>query len=268
MKNNCKKDTNIKLNVQEEGVILSNKKKTLVLFVFHVVNERVENFFKYCIFYDENVDFYVISNGKKNVFHVPPYVKILYRDNKGYDFGGWSEALLLDNLYLNYDHFVFINSSAVGPFLPSYYKERWTDVYTNELQNNVKLFGSTINTSRDPLHFSHVQSYVFAMDKITLKFLIECEIFSITKYSKTLKDAIWDKEIAMSRKIIDNGWNISCLLRYYKNIDFTFSEKKPQDYDTNFLAGDLMYEKYRGCLWNETELVFVKGNRIPITFKK
>jgi hypothetical protein len=71
----------------------------------------------------------------------------------------------------------------------------------------------------------------------------------------------------MSRKIIENGWNIGSLLPYYKNVDFTFSEKKPEDYDIDFSADDLMYEKYRGCLWNETELVFVKGNRIPITFK-
>jgi len=41
--------------------------KTLVLFVFHQYNKRVKNFIK-CIFYDENIDFIVISNGPKIIW--------------------------------------------------------------------------------------------------------------------------------------------------------------------------------------------------------
>ena len=73
--------------------------KTLVVYVFHEVNNRVEHFFKNALFEDEFVDFIVVSNNKSNVFTVPPYVKTVMRDNIGYDFGGWSEALLTDNIY-------------------------------------------------------------------------------------------------------------------------------------------------------------------------
>jgi hypothetical protein len=156
---------------------------------------------------------------------------------------------------------VFVNSSVIGPFIPSYCKDKWTDIYINGLQNNVKLFGSTINTICDPLNKSHVQSYIFSMDKTTLKYLIDCEIFSITNYAKTFDDAIFKKELLMSRKIIENKWNIGSLLPYYKDVDFTFTSKKPSDYDIIFLD-DVMYTEYKDKLWNLYDLVFIKGNRI------
>jgi lipopolysaccharide biosynthesis protein len=152
--------------------------------VFHIYNKRVKYFIDNCIFYNPNIDFIVISNGVQNV-SVPDYVKLFYRENIGYDFGGWSDALLTNNLYENYDNFIFVNSSVIGPFIPSYYTNKWTDIYINGLQNNVKLFGSTINTIDDPLNKSHVQSYIFSMDKTTLEYLIKCEIFSITNYAET-----------------------------------------------------------------------------------
>ncbi len=238
-------------------------KKLLVLYVFHVYNDRVKHFVENCIFYDENIDFIIISNNKDNIFTVPEYVKTLFRDNIGYDFGGWSDALLTNNLYENYEHFIFVNSSVIGPFLPSYYKGKWTDIYINGLQNNIKLFGSTINTQWDPLNGSHVQSYIFSMDKTTLNYLIDCEIFSITNYAKIFSEAIYNKEVLMSRKIIENNWNIGSLLQYYKDVDFTFKTKTPREYNIQFID-DIMYERFKDKLWNIYELVFVKGNRIKV----
>ena len=237
--------------------------KLLVLYVFHIYNDRVKHFIKKCIFNDENVDFIIISNNKTNTIEAPDYVKTLFRENIGYDFGGWSDALLTDNLYENYDNFIFVNSSVIGPFIPSDCKDKWTDIYINGLQNNVKLFGSTINTCRNPLNKSHVQSYIFSMNKTTLKYLINCEIFSITNYAKTFKDAILEKEILMSRKIIENNWNISSLLSYYKDVDFTFSCKKPSEYKMKFL-GDVMFPQFKDTLWNVHDIVFIKGNRVNV----
>jgi len=237
--------------------------KVLVLYVFHIYNKRVEYFINHCIVKEDNIDFIIICNNKDTKVRVPTYVKQLFRDNIGYDFGGWSDALLTNNLYDNYTHFIFVNSSVIGPYLPSTFTGKWTDVYLNGLQGNVKLFGSTINTCNKPFTHSHVQSYIFSMDKNTLNYLIQCEIFSMTNYAKTFDDAIQSKEILMSRKVIENNWNIGSCMTYYKDVDFTFKSKqvlKP-------FLGDICNTHYYNTIWNEYEVVFIKGNRgLPISF--
>ncbi len=236
--------------------------KTLVLYVFHIYNQRVAKFIKNCIFYKDNIDFIVISNGDNTYLDLPDYVKFFKRENIGFDFGGWSDALLTNDLYKNYNKFIFVNSSVSGPFLPSYYKGKWTDVYLEELKyNNIKLFGSTINTMENPRNKAHVQSYIFSLEKEALEYLIEKKIFTKEKYVETLTEAIETREIAMSRLIIENNWNIGCLLPIYKNIDFTFKNSTPQEYNIPY-EEDLMYEHFRNILWSEYQLVFIKGNRM------
>lgn len=235
-------------------------KKTLVLYVFHEYNNLVHNFINKCIFNDNTIDFIIICNNKDIQLIVPTFVKIIYRENIGYDFGGWSEALLRNNLYKKYNNFIFVNSSVIGPFIPSYYKGKWTDIYLDGLKNDVKLFGSTINTCDDPINKSHVQSYIFSMNKSTLQYLINCKIFSMKNYPKTFEECIQCKEILMSRKVIEKGWNIGSLMSKYKNVDFTFLTTPFNECKVPFL-NDIMFMNFRGFIWNEYELVFIKGNR-------
>jgi hypothetical protein len=79
-------------------------------------------------------------------------------------------------------------------------------------------------------------------------------------YAEGFLDAV-DKEIQMSRKIIENGWNIGSRFSLYDGVDFTFRSKTPDEYDIEFLD-DIMRQEYKNTLWNENQLVFVKGNRI------
>jgi hypothetical protein len=228
--------------------------KVLVLYLFHIYNERVEHFFKHALFNHPSTDFVVIANDLNVTFSVPDYVKVVKRPNIGYDFGGWSDALLQENLYRKYDKFIFVNSSVVGPHLRLGYQGLWTDLYLNELNGDVKLFGSTINTCKDAKK-AHVQSYAFAMDRETLEYLIQCEIFSTKDYAKTFNDAIWQKEVLMSRKIIENGWNIGSFLRHYRGVDFRRIPLSVRP------LSDIINEKQKGKLWTNEDLVFVKGNR-------
>ncbi len=237
--------------------------KVLVLYVYHQYQERVQHFIDHAVFEDPDIDFLFICNDPTLIIDLPPYVRRMNRENQGFDFGGWSSALMTEELYDKYDRFIFVNSSVMGPYLPSYWKGKWTDVYLQGLQGNVKLFGSTINTIRNPYQMSHVQSYIFAMDKPTLEYLIECKIFSTTHYATTFLDAVYHKEIQMSRKIIEKGWNIGSLLDYYQGVDFTWTTKHHTQYRMPFLD-DIMYPSFRGTLWNEHQLVFIKGNRVPI----
>lgn len=240
--------------------------KTLVLYVFHELNDRVNSFIKNAIFLDPDIDFLVINNGSQKEPVLPDYVIYFKGDNTGFDFGGWSKGLLYNVLYRNYNKFIFVNSSASGPYVPSYFNGKWTDIYLNGLTDIVKLFGSTINTNslkvvNDVEGSSHVQSYIFAMDYETLSFLISKDIFSLTKFSKTFEDAIINKEIKMSRLIIDNGWNIGCLMKCYKGVDFRFLASKPSDYKP-FIGDPMVSKNFSDKLFNNFyELVFIKGSQ-------
>lgn len=246
--------------------------KILVSYVFHIYNNRVKYFLKKCIFESSNIDFLIICNDKTLQFeeNLPNFNNILIfkRDNLGYDFGGWSDALLTNNLYKNYTHFIFCNSSIIGPFLKQDFNGKWTDIFINGLyKNNCKLFGSTINTINCPELFSHVQTYIFSLDLEALEYLIEEQIFIIGKYTKTLSDTIISKEILMSRKILDNDWNIGCLLPIYENVDFTMKTRNSNSQNM-YLYNDLMYPYYNEKMWTAEQLVFIKGNRIPTNIEQ
>jgi hypothetical protein len=70
-------------------------------------------------------------------------------------------------------------------------------------------------------------------------------------------------EIGMSRRILEKGWNIGCLHTHYKGVDWTFREKLAHEYGIMFFD-DLMYPQYADNYWTRDELLFIKGNRIPI----
>jgi lipopolysaccharide biosynthesis protein len=187
-----------------------------------------------------------------------PYATVVNRQNIGWDFGGWSDCLLTDDMYKKYDSFIFANSTIMGPFLPPGFSGKWTDAFIGGLNANVKLFGSTINTMRRPATNAHVQSYIFSADREAVEYLIQCEIFSKTKYAVDFRDAVFNKEIAMSRRIVENGWNIGSLMKHYEGVDFT---KAPTGYDIKFLD-DVMYPEWHNIAWTEHEIIFIKGNRV------
>ena len=242
--------------------------KTAVIYVFHEINDRVQYFIRNCIFESPDVDFYIVANTHSIRLEFPSYIKTMNRNNVGFDFGAWSDCLFKNDMYKNYDNFIFANSSIIGPFLPVYFNGRWTDIYINGLRDNVKLFGSTINATGDscgvqhsPKDVAHIQSYIFSADREAVEYLMKCKIFDNTTHISNFRDTIPQKEIQMSRKIIENGWNIGCLMKYYKGVDFTFQSKIPEEYTSPFI-GDVMWPESYNKVWDKCELVFIKGNRI------
>jgi hypothetical protein len=242
--------------------------KTLVLYTFNVAYYRVEYFIKHAVFQAHDVDFwFIISDGKDSCerYGIPEYARVIHRDNRGFDFGAWSDALLGEpGAYAGYDRFIFVNSSVIGPILPSYYKGRWTDIYLDGLRDGIRLFGSSINFGTNPRDHAHVQSYIFTMDLETLEHLIGTGIFTKTTYFTTHNDAIQNQEIKMSRDVLAKGWNIGSLLNCFRGVDFRFRDTQPSDYKHMDLHHEVIrmarYLKY----WNEYELVFIKGNRLEL----
>jgi len=241
-------------------------KKLLVLYVTHVYNTRVKHFLEHAVFEDPDIDWIFIRNGLTADIPIPSFVKQIHRENKGFDFGGWNDAVHSDTIKDDYDHYLFVNSSVYGPYLPKDFTGKWTDIYVNGLKDNIHLFGSTINTVGSPEWKSHVQSYIFCMDRPALHYLISRGLFQKDQYEHNFQDAIWRKEVPMSVYILQNGWNIGATWKRFEGIDFTFRSipfgRAPNHH--LLVIDDMMYPQYEGTAWTREELVFVKGNRLGI----
>lgn len=235
----------------------TKKDKILVLYVFHQYNDRVRYFINHAVFKDPDVDFVLISNNPDTQIRLPSYVRLIKRENIGYDFGGWSDALEQEGGGLDrYKYVIFANSSIIGPYIRK--KKEWPYILTDGLKDDVKLFGVTINTLGHPDIFSHVQSYLFALDVETVKMLMNEHILCTCHHAETFQDAITHKEIGMSRKILEHGGNISATSTYYHGIDF----RKPYPSHSPEILWDIMFNGYeQNNTWTRGELVFIKGNR-------
>jgi hypothetical protein len=87
------------------------------------------------------------------------------------------------------------------------------------------------------------------------------DIFSLKSDARTLPELRLNKEIKMSRLILERGWNIGCLMKYYNGVDFRFLTTSWTDYKP--FLGDVMTTKnFSDKLFNNFfELVFIKGSR-------
>lgn len=141
------------------------------------------------------------------------------KENSCFDLGtiGWL-LRLQPGIMTSHSFFVWINSSARGPFLAPYYKGHWTDPFLNKLDNRVKLVGSTINCgdvfgtgSGSP----HVQTYAAATDQRGMELLLRRST-SLRCHTSKL-DAVMHGEIELSRSILGNGYQIDSLMIRYDN---------------------------------------------------
>jgi len=220
-------------------------------------------FLKFAYFKDPLIDYTFVINGTHTVnFPQESNVKVIQRDNTGFDFQGYYYGLL--SLRKRYKYYIFINSSVRGPYMPPYMSPylKWYDPFLHLLQTDmkVKLVGSTINIQPPAEYFKltqftpHVQSYCFAMDAECLEYLMTTQLFQ-QEYENKL-DVIIHQEFAMSTLVLQNGWNISCLVPEYQGLNYhdkTFPTK---------LIDDILWTKNSlGRVIHPYEIIFTKTDR-------
>jgi len=234
--------------------------KTLVLYVFHEINKTVKFFVKHGLRQDNDVDFFFIINNPELKFSVPveyTNVSIINRDNNGLDFGGWSYALFLNDqdhyLYTKYDRFIFINSTARGPFFPVWASDRdWIKIFNSLITDDIKLAGTTIGFLE---HQPHIQSMFLVTDRIGLDIAIKCEIFTPTPSFLPKNQIIRQKEVGWSTAILKEGYNIKCLLKAFDGVDFRKKCGREPFYFVPFMPNE-----YYGFNVHPYEVIFIKVN--------
>lgn len=187
----------------------------------------------------------IICHNKEIPDFIPKSIKIIHKENHGYDFEAWYHGLKNINISL-YDKFIFLNSSCIGPFTPVWFNSlniHWTKCFTNLLTDTVKLVGCTINHDFN----KHVQSYFWCTDKIGLNILLLNNILKeANNYS--FSDTIQKLEVGMSKIILEKGYNIKAI---------SMSEM------LNITHNDIHNEgMYFGSTVNPLEIIFYKNNRL------
>jgi hypothetical protein len=103
-----------------------------------------------------SVDYVIIVQGPSTVVF-PDHqsnLNVLYRDNTCFDYGAHGKGLLhmreqlqyQGDLWRMYKYFIFLNPSAIGPLLPSYWPpdRPWTTVFTSQITERTKLVGPSL----------------------------------------------------------------------------------------------------------------------------
>ena len=272
--------------------------KTLILYCFckDYYNKKLNIFLKNGIFNSQKVDFILIRNND-NEEYLDELNKYLYnnvwlylRPNFGHDFGGWNDALFLnendlknnkvlrykpatDNfLYTKYKKFIFLNDTIYGPFIPSYLNNIWTKYFVSKLKDNIGIVCVSVNGCNHPItkkfhnnfsknmqmyysiisdDLSHAQSFAYALSLESLNILMKYNFY------KPNNEVLYEISKNKTKLIECYEIGMSCILRHEKKD--IFSLRKDQ--------GLIKYDKKVNnnniwCLYNGDypvlETIFVK----------
>jgi hypothetical protein len=218
--------------------------------------------------YKNNIDYIIVINGFNCDIKFPKLnnLKILKRDNIGFDFGGHNYALkYLKKKDKTYDYYFFMNSGVIGPIIPHYLNDiHWSSYFINKINNTVKLVGTTIVClphNDDGGYGPKVEGFFFMTDKIGLKLLKNEK--TIFYNHKSFYDTIINGEYGLSNCIIKNGYSIDCMLHRYQGINWldknnwnlnnnTHPSRKNSFYNTTINPYEVIFHKW---FWHNEENV-------------
>jgi hypothetical protein len=244
--------------------------KTLIIYSYYRDNENTDYFFKNGLCNSDLIDYlFVINDGDIGGKISPPQeildsysnISVVHRDNQGMDWGAYTDVLQSkksDGSLNDYDYFIFLNQTIIGPFLPAWLSKdkHWPTIFTDLINERDKLVGCTINCCymTPNTYMPHVQSFLFATDQVGLEVGFKEGMFDPLEVRSKF-DVIYEREIGFSRAILHNNYNISCLMSCYKGVDFREGEPKIKGNDPWVDGG------YFSCNIHPFETIFFKNNR-------
>ncbi len=252
-----------------------NNNKMCCLYAYYEKDDKYKENLQFFInngLLDE-IDYYFIINGDCSV-NIPnkDNIKIIKRENKGFDFGAYSCAIQ-NHLNKEYDYYIFMNTSVKGPYLKDNIK--WYEPFISLFNEDVKIVGTTINIFsvdeyegnklneiyNHEIPFTHIQSMFFIMDSEYYKYLKSNNFFDEEKINQinNINDIITNYEFGLSQLALKNGWNINCILDKYKNLDYR-TVKTDINPTSNY--GDPYHiNAYFGKTIDPYDVIFFKNNR-------
>ena len=258
-----------------------NKAKNRVLVVYHYYEKDqsyIDNFSHFLRFaYQPDVEYVVVVAGSYSV-ELPRAENITYffATNQNFDFGGYAQAIEALQFHTSYEYFIFVNSSVRGPFLPAYCKKTWIENLLDHFDQDVGIVGTVISLT--PSHhaiaklyhekygyldrnrniLSHVQSTCYALPRSILCHLIATGFYEAA-HSLSKDETVRDYEIRLSQILLEQGYNLKCLLPEYNTFDYRFLDREINPFSRE---GDSGFEgSYFGRTVHPYEAMFIKTSR-------
>jgi lipopolysaccharide biosynthesis protein len=157
--------------------------------------------------------FVFILNGETDAEALLPTnesnIHYIKRNNTCFDLGAYAEVLKSNNsaLIRQHKHFIMINASLRGPFIPFWSRDCWSNAYLDKLTDEVKLVGMTMNCRGDLPR--HVQSMILATDSLGLTALLTPD--GIDNCPQDMNQAVYF-ETKLTSLIKANGYRVSVMM--------------------------------------------------------
>lgn len=259
--------------------------KTLILYLYREDPKTLLNlkfFIDHGINNSENAEYIFIINNYHCSLEFPNYknVKILRKPNS-YDLPSYIHALKTVNTE-QYQHFIFINSSCIGPITPAYEKRHWHEIFTQELSPKVKLVSPIIEIPKDnygrealdelkyiaqkDFDIPFLHTYMFATDAVGIRVLVDYKALTEDITDQNL--LIHKYERLISSSILNEGYEIKSLMLKYKHVDFSDKinwDSKKWSYSRKTCPE--IPRNYDGIDVNPLEVIFVKNIRRKHVFR-
>jgi len=270
---------------------LESNHKTLILYCYYEdskTKENLEYFVKHGLINSDKYQYKFIINNYNYTVPIPKWntIEIIQRKESIDDLQTYKQVIAyLRNKNFNFDTFnsiYFINSSCIGPFLPTIVSENWIDLFNKKL-NNCDLIAPILElppidfliSKKEYINKNNLQKYINNLDINKNIPFLHTYMFGVSNTGFKLIDDLLksiplntskDNVILFERLItctfLNSGKKISDLLLLFKNIDM--NEKSNYNYNKYVYNNKSCYEipnNYFGIDINPLEVIFVKNIR-------
>lgn len=194
---------------------------------------------------------------------------LLYRtENQGMDLGSHNVTMAyMEHVgrLRRYRYFIMINSSAKGPFVPSYMPIgwHWTHAFLERFRADVHVVASSIVCLPEIDEGGpgpRIESWAFALDELGLQAVQEAGTFARLRNCKGCKGKagiVAAGEYGMGKTMLRLGYNMASLLsRYAQDVDW----RVPAHWHCNDNVHPSRSGTYAGISMHPYETVFVKSS--------
>ncbi|KAI1502293.1 hypothetical protein F5X99DRAFT_427427 [Biscogniauxia marginata] len=215
-------------------------------------------------------DFIFILNGPTSVAELIPNmtnIKIVQRPNKCSSLGAHGEVLRKNGLWGKYRHFITLDASVRGPFIPYWSHSCWSDVFLSRVTED--LVGTTANC----IPKYHIQFKIWATDSVGMELLLypppiqkdtHSRIVALGGCYRNIQRAN-HAEVEATAIIKNAGYEVATLTSaFHKSKDH---EKECISHPIDDILGD---KQYYGTNIHPYETIFIEANRDvdPATVKR